>query len=81
MQNSLAAIVAGDDEVEIAVVVVVAPDQIAALNTGKGTVSEHDEVAVAIIDPQISAQTVVGNAGSGEVGIAVAIVVAPSEVG
>ena len=51
MQNSLAAIVAGDDEVEVAVVVVIAPDQVAALNTGKGTVGEHDKVAIAIIDP------------------------------
>ncbi|MCH2658805.1 hypothetical protein MK163_00010 [bacterium] len=85
LQNGLAeagaAVVAADDQVEVAVVVVIAPGQVAALDTGEGTVGERGEAAIAIVDPKISAQTGGGDTGRREVGIAVAIVVAPGQVG
>ena len=81
LQNGLAAVVAADDQVEVAVVVVIAPGQVAALDSGEGTVGERGEAAVAIVDPKISAQTGGGDTGRREVGIAVAIVVAPGQVG
>ena len=73
-------VVAGDDQVEVLVVVVVAPGQIAAADTGQVEAGQRFQVTAAVVDVEGGAHAVVADAAGDQVGISIAVEIGPGQI-